>query len=128
MSEQDYVEHDYSNLVPEWNYEEFANLQQIENPRTKFARGYLIKGHEFYLEPWFYTQLTRLFERFPNRKIDMIDQLLSFAQSAPKVLFTRDINNPVFKDVNYKLVEIVQVINELNIIFDDISRGSDYGD
>lgn len=128
MSEQDYIEHDYSNLVPDWNYEEFDNLQQINEPRTKYARGYVVGKSEFYIEPWFYTQLTRLFERFPERKDDLVEKLLLIANSYPKVLFTRDITDPVFHDDDYILVEIEQIVNGLGIVFDDISRGSDYGD
>ena len=60
---QNYEEFDYANIVKTWNYEEFNFLAQISEPVTKFARGYIYENGNFYIEPWFYTQLTRLFEQ-----------------------------------------------------------------
>lgn len=124
----EYIEYNYDNLVPEWNYEEFSHLTLINDPRTNFARGYQFNEGEFYIEPWFYTQLTRLFERFPNEQSKIVDAFFLLARKGKKVLFTRDINDPVFKDDDYLYFEISEVISVAELVFDDISRGSDYGD
>lgn len=128
MHNHDEYEYNYDNLVPVWNYEEFAHLPRISEPRTNFARGYLTEGGHFYLEPWFYTQLTRLFERFPGDEKRILAVFFELARSAPFVVFTRDINDPVFVDRNYRYIEISEVIEKAELKFDDISRGSDYGD
>lgn len=121
-------EYNYDNLVPEWNYEEFSHLERISNPRTLYARGYLFGEGHFYIEPWFYTQLTRLFERFPEQKNHILESLWKIAGKQNKVLFTRDINDSVFKDDEYLYVEIGELVEVAGLHFDDISRGSDYGD
>lgn len=121
-------DHIYENLVPEWNYEEFSHLKRIENPRTNFAYGFHFNEGHFYIESWFYTQLTRLFERFPNEKEQILDSLWKLAGKAKNVLFTRDFHDPIFKDDQYLYIEIGELVEEAGLKFDDISRGSDYGD
>lgn len=121
-------QYNYDNLTLSWNYEEFSGLKRINPERTPYARGYIFNEGAFYLEPWFYTQLTRLFERFPQQKGTIIQVLLEFVEEAKYVLFTKDINNPVFSDEVYRLVEINEIIIAANLTIDDISRGSDYGD
>lgn len=128
MNSNEHYEHNYDNLVPIWDYSEFNHLTRIQKARTKFARGYTDGEREFYIEPWFYTQLTRLFERFPGQKDDILNVFFNLSKKATKVLFTRDINDPVFNDEEYLLIEIEEVIHEAGLEFDDISRGSDYGD
>src|SRR5690554_6833957 len=128
MHNNEHYEHDYNNLVPTWDYSEFNHLERIEKAKTKFARGYRDGEYEFYIEPWFYTQLTRLFERFPKQKEEILKVFFTLSKRAKHVLFTRDIEDPVFKDKAYLLIEISEVINEAGLEFDDISRGSDYGD
>lgn len=118
----------YDNIVPEWNYSEFKHLKRVKNSRTNFARGYEFEGGEFYIEPWFYTQLTRLLERFGADHDKILDVFFALARSNKYVLFTRDINEPIFDDEKYRLVEIEEVIEGAKLVFDDISRGSDYGD
>ncbi len=121
-------QYNYDNLTPSWNYGEFAQFKQIIPSRTLYARGHIYKEGAFYIEPWFYTQLTRLFERFPQQKEHILGVLLSFVDEAKYVLFTKDINNPVFLDKEYRYVEINEIIIAANLTIDDISRGSDYGD
>ncbi len=121
-------EYNYDNLTPIWNYEEFASLKRITPERTRYARGYEYKDGTFYIEPWFYTQLTRLFERFPLQKDDILTVLLSIAGKDKHVIFTKDINSPAFVDKDYRCVEINEIIIAANLVIDDISRGSDYGD
>ncbi|HZJ89334.1 MAG TPA: hypothetical protein VFD05_01445 [Bacilli bacterium] len=123
-----YDEIDYANIVKTWNYEEFSFLTKIKEPRTKFARGYKYENGEFYLEPWFYTQLTRLFERFPDYQDKIIKYMLLLTQKNSFVMFTQDILNPVIKDPKYLLVEIDEIIHHFDLPVDDNSRGSDYGD
>ncbi|HOE54392.1 MAG TPA: hypothetical protein PK460_04630 [Bacilli bacterium] len=120
--------YNYDNIVPEWNYSEFKHLKRVSNPRTAFARGYLFEEGEFYIEPWFYTQLTRILERFRNEHDEIMDVFFNIARKEKYVLFTRDINEPIFDDENYLLVEIEDIIEGAKLIIDDNSRGSDYGD
>lgn len=128
MSHDTEYEIDYENLVPVWNYEEFSHLQKIENPVTNFARGYILDTHTFYIEAWFYTQMTRLFERFGSEKDKILNSFFALVKEAPFTLFTKDVNAPLLKDSKYRLLEIDELIHHTGLVFDDISRGSDYGD
>ncbi len=128
MDHHDEYEYNYDNLVPEWNYEEFSHLSRISEPKTKYAHGYVLDDGEFYIEPWFYTQLTRLLERFPNEKDHILETFFTIAREGKKVVFTRDINDPSVVSSEYLYVEIGEIIIKANVHIDDISRGSDYGD
>ncbi len=128
MANKKHYDYDYDNLVTAWNYGEFKHLKRVDNPRTPFARGYIFEEGEFYIEPWFYTQLTRILERFPREHERIMDVFFNIAREGKHVLFTRDFNEPIFNDENYLLVEIDAVIEGAKLIIDDISRGSDYGD
>lgn len=111
------------------NYEEFKSYQRILNPLTKFAHGYqLPDGKTFYIEPWFYTQFTRLEERFPERVSDLVAVMIEKVNRYHHVVFTRDYQNTIIKDERYIAIEIDDLIAQTGIIIDDISRGSDYGD
>lgn len=110
-------------------YEEFKNYTRIENPLTSFARGYKLSNDEhFYIEPWFYTQFTRLKERFPERVGEMVDYMVESVRKYKYVVFTRDHENTIIKDERYVCIEIDDLIAALKIVIDDNSRGSDYGD
>jgi hypothetical protein len=111
------------------NYEEFNTYQRIEKPLTNFAHGYqLASGESFYIEPWFYTQFTRLEERFPERVQDMVGWMIEKVKKYGHAVFTRDFQHTIIKDERFIAFEIDDLIGELGIVIDDISRGSDYGD
>jgi hypothetical protein len=111
------------------NYEEFNIYERIEKPLTAFARGYkLPTGELFYIEPWFYTQFTRIEERYPERVKDMVNFMLEKVRKHKYVVFTRSYEHAIIKDEMYVAVEIDDLIAGCNIIIDDNSRGSDYGD
>lgn len=123
-----YEEIDYENIVKTWNYDEFSFLKKITDPKTKYARAYQYEQGHFYIEPWFYTQLTRLFERFPNYQPKLINYMLTLTKKHRYVVFTRDIENPIIKEPQYTLVEVDELIHHFSLPVDDNSRGSDYGD
>ncbi len=127
MSEN-YEQFDYSNIVPTWDYSEFAALERIKESATTFARGYIVESGHFYIEPWFYTQLTRLFERYPDYLTKLVEYMLELTKKHTFTIFTRDITNPVLKDTKYTLIEIDELIHHFDLLVDDNSRGSDYGD
>jgi len=111
------------------NYEEFKTYKAIEAPLTNFARGYeLTTGEQFYVEAWFYTQFTRIEERFPERAPEMVDLMIRKVKKYKYVVFARDFENMLIKDHKFIAVEIDDIIAELDIRIDDNSRGSDYGD
>ena len=60
---------------------------------------------------------------FLRKKDNIINVLLGFVKEAKYVLFTKDINNPVFHDERYRLIEINEIIIAAKITIDDISRG-----
>lgn len=111
------------------NYEEFQTYEPIKAPLTNFARGYqLPTGELFYVEAWFYTQFTRIEERFPERVADMVAWMIAKVKKFKRVVFTRTFESPLVKDESYIALEIDDLLGELNIRIDDNSRGSDYGD
>ncbi len=111
------------------NYEEFGPYELIKTPLTNFARGYqLTTGELFYVEPWYYTQFTRILERYPEYQTAMVDWMIDKVKKFGHVVFTRTFENPIIKDEQYIAVEIDDLLGELDIRIDDNSRGSDYGD
>lgn len=111
------------------NYEEFLTYEPIKMPLTNFARGYqLPTGEQFYVESWFYTQFTRIEERFPERVRDMAEWMIGKVKRFRYVVFTRTFESPLVKDEKFIAIEIDDLLGELNIRIDDNSRGSDYGD
>ncbi|MDD3389048.1 MAG: hypothetical protein PHP09_01935 [Bacilli bacterium] len=111
------------------NYEEFHNLTLLNSNQPLLARLYsLSSGELFYIEPIFYTQLTRIIERFPMKEEEIVNFMLAIVKKEKKVVFTGDFEYSLINKEDFIYREISDITNPLQIYVNDISRGSDYGD
>jgi len=111
------------------NYEEFHNLTLLNRNQPLLARLYSLSEEEFfYIEPVFYTQLTRILERFPAKEKVIVNYMLEIVQKEKRVIFTGDYEYPLIDKDNYIYRDIKDITDSLKIFVNDISRGSDYGD
>ena len=109
------------------NYEEFACYKEITD--SKFVRKYMHEfGNIFFIEPAFYTQMTGLFERYPEQKENFMSGLEKIIANNKCVAFVYDFENPFLDYKDAVLREFVDVTDSCKIFYEDKSRGSDYGD
>ncbi|MCH3977001.1 MAG: hypothetical protein LKF69_03090 [Bacilli bacterium] len=111
------------------NYEEFADLKTLPNSPYPLMKGYLLEdGSKFILEPAFYTQLLRFFDRYPEHIADILKEMKATVKKNKQVIFCSDYENCPINDKSYVLRELIDITDALKLFVDDISRGSDYGD
>lgn len=110
------------------SYIEFKNLEPYSHPLYPFIKGFRYNEGHFYIEPWFYTQLKRLEERFPNAIADVISVMLCKVDEHERVIFTGNFEDPLLDENDYIYVELADIMIELGLEVEDKSRGCDYGD
>ena len=109
------------------NYEEFAKFKEITD--NKFVKKFVTdKGNTFFVEPAFYTQMTGLFERYPEQKENFMNELIRQIEANKKIAFVYDSENPFLDYGNAILREFTDITDACKIFYEDKSRGSDYGD
>ena len=109
------------------NYEEFKKYKEITD--NKFVKKFVCEnGNTFYVEPAFYTQMTGLFERYPEQKEPFMKKIDELVQSNRSIAFVYDFENPFLDYKEAVLREFVDVTDACKIFYEDKSRGSDYGD
>ena len=108
-------------------YEEFSKYKDITD--NNFVKKYEAKKkHIFYLEPAFYTQMSGLFERYPNQKKKFLKQMDKVISKYEIVAFVYDFENPFLEYDGAILREFVDITDACKIFYEDKSRGCDYGD
>lgn len=108
-------------------YEEFNKFKDITD--NKFVKKFSsIRGHVFFIEPAFYTQMLGLFERYPEHKEKFLKQLEKVIEENKNVAFVYDYENPFLDYKDAVLREFVDITDACKIFYEDKSRGSDYGD
>lgn len=111
------------------NYEEFNELEKLDNEYTKFMKGFRFPdGQTFYIEPTFYTQLKTLKEIYPNEFPKVVEQMKKLVIERKKIIFVMDYEHPFIEIPDFKYLEITDVTNPIHVYYEDKSRGSDYGD
>lgn len=111
------------------NYEEFKNLQQIEDKNNPFCAMFTYPtGETFYIEPVFLTQLHGFRDHYKSRYQDILDRMKELVLKNKKVVFTGNFEFPQTEAEGYIFLEITDVTDPLQIYVEDKSRGSDYGD
>ena len=109
------------------NYEEFAKYKEITD--NKFVKKFVTdKGNTFFVEPAFYTQMTGLFERYPDQKENFMNEMNRQIENNKEIAFVYDFKNPFLDYKNAILREFTDVTDACKIFYEDKSRGSDYGD
>lgn len=111
------------------NYEEFSDIQELNNQYTKFIKGFSFpNGESFYIEPTFYTQLMTLQQIYPNDFPCVIEQMKKMVLERKHIIFVMDYEHPFIEIPGFKYLEIDDVTNPIHVYYEDKSRGSDYGD
>lgn len=109
------------------NYEEFNNFKEITD--NKFVKKFQAKnGNIFFIEPAFYTQMLGLFERYPEKKDELLNEIYSLINKYSALALVYDYETPFLDYGNAVLREFVDITDSCRIFYEDKSRGSDYGD
>lgn len=111
-------------------FEEWNNLKQVKDKDNPFTPMFVLPtGEEFFVEPAFYTQLTNLKELYSLKDYQrVLQKMLEIVKERKHVIFTYDFENPFINKDSFIYLEFVDITDQLKIIIDDKSRGSDYGD
>lgn len=111
------------------NYEEFSDLKEIKNDKTKLIKFFQFDtGETFFIEPPFYTQLMSLKEIYPGDFEKVLNQIKILAKQRKYVGFVYDFEHPFIQIDGYIYLEISDVTDSVKVFYEDKSRGSDYGD
>lgn len=109
------------------NYEEFK--QYVELDDNKFVKKFKSNdGHEFYIEPAFYTQLQGLRERYPENYEIVVNEIHRQIKTNKLIAFVYDYESPFLDYGDAILREFTDVTDAVKVFYEDKSRGSDYGD
>lgn len=109
------------------NYEEFKKYTDVTN--NKFVKEFKTEDeHYFFIEPAFYTQLMGLFDRYPEVKEKIMNEINNQIKSHKKIAFVYDYENPFLDYGDAILREFVDITDSCKVFYEDKSRGSDYGD
>ncbi len=109
------------------NYEEFKQYKEITD--NKFVKKFKTEeGHEFYIEPAFYTQLKGLNERYPENYLKVVEEIHKQIKAHKLIAFVYDYENPFLDYGDSILREFTDITDAVKVFYEDKSRGSDYGD
>lgn len=114
-------------------YKEWNDLKEAYEQSNPFSALYSYDdGSKFYIEPMFYAYLTQTFEIYESKKQDILDEMEKIVKKNKLVIFSgmdEEVDEePLTKNKNAIVYTIYDVLDRLNIIVDNKSRGSDYGD
>lgn len=114
-------------------HEEWKKLNIINDKENPFSTLYEYEdGSKFYVEPIYYSYLSSVFIRFPDKKELVLDEMEKIVRKNKLVIFTgmdeEYEEEPFTKNENAIILTIYDVLDRLQIYIDNKSRGSDYGD
>lgn len=110
-------------------YEEFNNLEIIEDKRNPFCTLYKVEDALFYIEPAFHTQMLGFKERHTAEDYNrIVNEIINVAKKNKKVVYTANYEYPQTEAEGFIYLEITDITDRLKIFVEDKSRGSDYGD
>lgn len=113
-------------------YKEWEEKKIMVDLRNKFCTCYgNDDGSIFYIEPPFYSNFKNFENLYPDRIEDVLKLMEKLTRRHRVMIFTADEDDPITITSEHQHA-VVATMNDLadrlNIIIDDISRGSDYGD
>lgn len=111
-------------------YKEWEKYQLVNDKENPFSNLYIVNDTDsFYIEPAFYTLLTNFKEMYSKKDYERIlNKMDELVNQRHKIIFTYDYENPLTHKEGYIYLEFLDITDQLKIIIDDKSRGSDYGD
>lgn len=111
------------------NYPEWADRQLMIDLRNKIAKCYKNKdGSIFYVEPGFYKAFEALKNIYPDRIDDVLRKMDELTSSNKKVVYVSDPDDPLVIVEKAKYITIFDLTDSIELLLEDKSRGSDYGD
>lgn len=111
-------------------YKEWEHLKLVKDKDNPFSNLYYVNENDsFYIEPAFYTLLSNFKEMYSVKDYERIlKKMDELVHERHKIIFAYDYENPLTHKEGYIYLEFTDVTDQLKIIIDDKSRGSDYGD
>lgn len=113
-------------------YQEWEDRKVIVDLRNRFCTCYGNEdGSIFYIEPAFYTCFKNFESLYPNRIKEILSLMDELTKKNRVMVFTADEEEPLTytSESQHAIIATMNdLADRLNIIIDDISRGSDYGD
>ncbi len=111
-------------------YIEWEKYKLTIDKNNPFSNLYIVnKTDSFYIEPAFYTLLSNFKEMYSVEEYEKIlKKMDELVNERHKIIFTYDFENPLTHKDGYIYLEFTDLTDQLGIIIDDKSRGSDYGD
>ncbi len=111
------------------NYPEWQDRKVLIDLRNRFATCYENDdGSLFYIEPQFYTYLQGYKALREERYQDILDQMDKIVRKNRKVVFVGQDDNPLVECEGAIYLSAMDIADSLQVLVEDKSRGSDYGD
>ncbi len=111
------------------NYPEWSDRNILIDLRNRFATCYQNDdGSIFYIEPQFYTYLQGYKDLRPERYDDILKEMDKIVRKNRKVVFVGQEDNPIVVCEGAIYLTAIDVANRIQVLVEDKSRGSDYGD
>jgi len=110
-------------------YTEFKIYKQINGPEYPLVNAYADDdGNILVVEPSFYYGLQSVRLRREDIIPDIMAKIDELLKANKKLVLTADFEQPFFISDSFVYKELSDILDSLNIYFEDKSRGSDYGD
>ena len=110
-------------------YEEWSDRKVLVDLKNRFATCYENDdGSIFYIEPQFYTYLQGYKMLRPERYQDLLDRMDEIVRKNRKVVFVGQEDNPLVDEEGFIYLTALDVADSIQVLVEDKSRGSDYGD
>lgn len=110
-------------------YEEWSDRKVLVDLKNRFATCYENDdGSIFYIEPQFYTYLQGYKMLRPERYQDLLDRMDEIVRKNRKVVFVGQEDNPLVDEEDFIYLTALDVADSIQVLVEDKSRGSDYGD
>ncbi len=111
------------------NYPEWQDRKVLIDLRNRFATCYENDdGSIFYIEPQFYTYLQGYKALRKERYQEILDQMDKIVRKNRKVVFVGQDDNPLVECDGAIYLSAMDVADSIQVLVEDKSRGSDYGD
>lgn len=111
------------------NYPEWSDKILMVDLRNRIAKCYKNPdGSIFYVEPGFYRAFEALKNIYPSEIEKVLKKMDEMTSKNKKVVFVSNPEDPLVEVKDAVYLTIFDVTDELGLLLEDKSRGSDYGD
>ncbi len=115
--------------MPKKPYPEWEDRKILIDVTNRYAACYQNEdGSVFYIEPQFYTYLQGYKMYAPSHYSDILKEMDRLVRKNRKVVFTGLEDHPYVQTEHAIYLTAMDVANGIQVLVEDKSRGSDYGD